>query len=107
MTATPVEFRAGSLTGAAPRSLTPTHWGMISFLISETAFFGTLIVTYLHFLGKDQTGPTPAILSLSLVIGTTLCLLTSSATVHVAEKHLRTGAQSAFRFWWFLTIVLG
>jgi cytochrome c oxidase subunit 3/cytochrome o ubiquinol oxidase subunit 3 len=87
--------------------LTPTHWGMICFLLSETAFFGTLIVTYLNFMGRDQDGPTPAVLSLSLVIVTTICLLSSSVTVHQAEKHLRAGSRPAFLGWWLATIVLG
>ena len=34
-----------------------TQWGMISFLASEAAFFATLIVAYLIFLGKDKVGP--------------------------------------------------
>jgi heme/copper-type cytochrome/quinol oxidase subunit 3 len=33
---------------------------MASFLLSEVAFFGTLIVTYVAFMGKDVVGPTPA-----------------------------------------------
>ena len=40
-----------------------------AFLVSEVAFFSTLIVTYVTFLGKDTVGPTPAeALSLPLVI---------------------------------------
>jgi cytochrome c oxidase subunit 3/cytochrome o ubiquinol oxidase subunit 3 len=100
-------IKGGAVHDPGATSLTPTHWGMISFLLSEVAFFGTLITTYLHFLGKDTVGPTPAILSLSLVIGTTICLLSSSLTVHLAEGQLRGGAQGAFRFWWLATIVLG
>ena len=45
---------------APETNLGPTRWGMISFLASEVAFFATLIVTYLIFLGKDKVGPTPA-----------------------------------------------
>jgi cytochrome c oxidase subunit III len=88
-------------------SLTPQQWGMLSFLVSETAFFGTLIMAYLAFLGVSQSGPTPAILSLPLVIGTTICLLSSSRTIHVAERQLRAGLQDAFIRWWTATIVLG
>ncbi len=33
---------------------------MASFLVSEVAFFGTLIVTYIAFMGQDTVGPTPA-----------------------------------------------
>ena len=49
-------------------TLSPGQWGMLSFLVSEVALFGTLIVTYLFYLGKDVVGPTPAeALSLGLV----------------------------------------
>src|SRR5437763_5503094 len=81
---------------------------MISFLVSEVALFGTLIVTYVFYLGRDVVGPTPAeALSLSLVLCTTACLLSSSATVHVAEKALHRGNQGGFLLWWAATIVLG
>ena len=76
----------------------PGQWGMVAFLVSEVAFFSTLIVVYLTFLGKDTVGPTPReALSLPLVIGTTICLLSSSATIHRAERRLRPGDASGFR----------
>jgi cytochrome c oxidase subunit 3/cytochrome o ubiquinol oxidase subunit 3 len=80
---------------------------MISFLLSEVAFFSTLIVVYRVYLGAEQDGPTPAVLSLRLVIGTTLCLLASSVTVHLAVKSLSAGERSAFVRWWSATILLG
>ena len=46
-------------------------------------------------------------LSLPLVIGTTICLLSSSVTIHLAERRLRSGAQRTFLLWWLATIVLG
>ena len=58
------------------------------------------------FVGAVQSGPTPAILSLPLVIGMTACLLSSSVTVHLAAKSLRSGAKSAFMRWWSATILL-
>jgi cytochrome c oxidase subunit 3/cytochrome o ubiquinol oxidase subunit 3 len=81
---------------------------MLSFLVSEVAIFGTLIVTYLFYLGKDVVGPTPAeALKLPLVLGTTACLLSSSGTVHLADRALESGAQRRFLRWWAATIVLG
>jgi cytochrome c oxidase subunit 3 len=88
-------------------ALNSTEWGMLTFLLSEVAFFSTLIVTYLSYMGKDQAGPTPAVLSLPLVIGTTVCLLSSSGTVHFAERALRRGSRGAFAVLWSLTILLG
>jgi cytochrome c oxidase subunit 3/cytochrome o ubiquinol oxidase subunit 3 len=80
---------------------------MVSFLLSEVAFFSTLIVVYLAYLGADQAGPTPAVLSLGLVVGTTICLLSSSVTIHLATKSLKAAEGSAFLMWWSATIVLG
>ncbi len=89
------------------RRLSTYQWGMIAFLVSEVAFFGTLIVTYIIYLGKDTNGPTPAVLALPLVIGTTICLLASSGTIHMAERSLKLGARSGFFLWWSATITLG
>jgi cytochrome c oxidase subunit 3/cytochrome o ubiquinol oxidase subunit 3 len=92
----------------APR-LSPQEWGMLTFLMSEVAFFSTLIVTYLTYLGKEgQPPPTPATaLSLPLVIGTTACLLSSSGTVHLAEMALHRGFVGRFAVLWSATILLG
>jgi len=90
------------------RTLSPGQWGVVSFLASEVALFGTLIVTYVFYLGKDVVGPTPAeALSLGLVLCTTAVLLSSSATAHLAEKALWRGGQSRFIGWWAATIGLG
>ncbi len=89
------------------RRLSTYQWGMITFLASEVAFFSTLIVTYVIYIGKDVSGPTPAILSLRLVIGTTICLLSSSGTIHMAEWSLNRGSRSGFFLWWSATILLG
>lgn len=90
------------------RTLSPGQWGILSFLVSEVALFGTLIVTYLFYLGRDVVGPTPAeALRLSLALGTTACLLSSSVTIHWAEKTLRRGDQRRFLQWWAATIALG
>jgi cytochrome c oxidase subunit III len=89
-------------------NLGSVQWGMISFLASEAAFFATLVVVYLTFLGKDTVSPTPSeALSLPLVVGTTLVLLSSSMTIHFAEKRLKTGDLAGFRLLWTATIVLG
>ena len=70
---------------------------MVAFLVSEVAFFSTLIVVYLSFVGRDTVGPTPReALSLPLVIVTTICLLSSSVTIHLAEGALRSGTHARF-----------
>src|SRR5580704_8010341 len=84
------------------------QWGMVEFLVSEVAYFSTLIVVYLSFLGRDTVGPTPAeALSLPLVVCTTLCLLSSSVTIHLAERATRQGSHSRFLQFWAATIALG
>jgi cytochrome c oxidase subunit 3/cytochrome o ubiquinol oxidase subunit 3 len=98
---------AASNVTASSTPLQPAQVGMLAFLVSEIAFFGTLISAYVTFMGRDTSGPTPAVLSLSLVLGMTFCLLSSSATVHLAEKALKGGSQAGFRMWWFFTIALG
>src|SRR5271170_7534718 len=78
-----------------------TRWGMISFLASEGAFFATLIVAYITFMGQDRTSPTPKeALSLPLVLCTTLLLLGSSVTIHIAEQRFRAGDQKRFLGFW-------
>src|SRR6516165_9924050 len=92
----------------AERTLSPGQWGLLSFLVSEVAFFSTLIVTYVFYLGKDLVGPKPAdVLKLPLVLGTTTCLLASSVTIHLAERTLGRANQSGFLLLWTATIVLG
>lgn len=93
---------------AADLGLQAGQWGMVAFLVSEAALFSTLIVVYLTFLGRDEVGPSPhEALSLPLVIGTTICLLSSSATIHRAEGRLAAGDLGGFRKWWSATIGLG
>ncbi len=90
------------------RNLSAAQWGMVCFLMSEVAFFSTLLVTYAMFIGQDTVGPTPAkALSLPLVIGTTVCLLSSSLVIHLAEAALRQGQAARFRVLWTATIALG
>jgi cytochrome c oxidase subunit 3/cytochrome o ubiquinol oxidase subunit 3 len=106
MTALPANhFPSASASRA---TLSPAQWGMLAFLFSEVAFFTTLIAVYLCFLHRDRVGPTPAeALSLPLVICTTICLLSSSLVVHLAEGALERGRQRAFCFLGAGTIALG
>jgi cytochrome c oxidase subunit 3/cytochrome o ubiquinol oxidase subunit 3 len=91
------------------RSFTPAKVGMLAFLVSEVAFFSTLIMTYAFYLDQIRTGtPRPAdILTFYLVIPGTFCLLLSSVTVHFAEASLHKGNQALFLLLWGATIALG
>ncbi len=105
--ATTVPEPADAVAATGPL-LNAAQWGMICFLLSEVSLFSTLIVVYLSFLGRDTVGPFPAeVLSLPLVVCTTLFLLSSSVTVHLAERALRLGIHARFCRWWTATIALG
>lgn len=89
-------------------TLTLAQMGMLTFLASEVAFFSTLIVAYLTFLGKDTVGPTPReALSLPLALFSSLLLLSSSGTIAVAESRLHHERWRSFQFWWIVTFALG
>ena len=79
----------------------------ISFLIiSETALFTIFVVAYLVYHGRSIAGPFPKDV-LELPIFSSICLLSSSGTIVLAEKALHHGKLGSFRFWWALTVLLG
>jgi cytochrome c oxidase subunit III len=80
--------------------------GMMSFIIAESAIFTIFVVAYLFYLGKSLTGPTPRDV-LETPIFYTICLLSSSLTIHLAVKRLTRDALLSFLALWLLTIVLG
>jgi len=80
--------------------------GMASFIIAESAIFTIFVVAYLFYLGKSLTGPTPRDV-LEVPIFYTICLLSSSVTIHLAGKRLERDQPLAFAILWLLTILLG
>ena len=80
--------------------------GMMSFIIAESAIFTIVVVAYLFYLGKSLSGPTPREV-LEVPIFYTICLLSSSVTIHVAGKRLGRGEPRSFLMLWLLTTVLG
>ena len=79
---------------------------MACLIIAESAIFTIFVVAYLFYLGKSLTGPTPQDL-LETPVFFTICLLSSSITIHLAGKFLERGKQQAFLVSWFLTLFLG
>ena len=79
---------------------------MASLIIAESAIFTIFIVAYLFYVGKSLTGPTPREV-LETPIFFTICLLSSSLTIHYAGKFLDKGKRGAFLGLWSLTILLG
>jgi hypothetical protein len=60
----------------------------------------------LFYIGKSLAGPMPKDV-LHTPIFYTVCLLTSSFTIHTAVRKLRGGNRVVFACWWLLTILLG
>src|SRR4029077_6122141 len=79
---------------------------MYALIADEAAIFNIFVVAYLFYIGKSLSGPSPAEV-LSPPIFYTVCLLSSSLTIHLAAKSLRSGNVRGFGAWGFLTILLG
>jgi cytochrome c oxidase subunit 3 len=63
---------------------------MAGLIIAESAIFAIFVVAYLFYLGKSLTGPTPREV-LETPIFYTVCLLSSSLTIHLSAKFLARG----------------
>ena len=79
--------------------------GVIGLILTESALFTIFVVAYLFYIGKSATGPYPKDV-LELPILATICLLSSSVTVVLAEHAFRRGHNGGFRLWWLITILL-
>jgi cytochrome c oxidase subunit 3 len=80
--------------------------GMYSLIAAEAAIFTIFVVAYIFYIGKSVTGPQPRDV-LHVPIFLTICLLSSSLTIHVAATQLNGGKVRSFALWWLLTIALG
>lgn len=85
-----------------------------TFLGSECMFFGTLIGTYLVYKGRDKAGPSPhsstlgeGILNIPLTSVSAFVLLMSSLAMVLALSGITAGQMRKFRFWIFMTALLG
>lgn len=102
-----------STTAISPASI-ESQWslpykgsvGMACLITAESAIFTIFVVAYIFYIGKSLSGPTPKEV-LELPIFASICLLSSSLTIHAATGALRKANLSAFRLWWFLTLTLG
>jgi cytochrome c oxidase subunit 3 len=80
--------------------------GMFALIVAEAAIFTIFVVAYLFYLGKSLTGPMPQDV-LRVPVFYSVCLLSSSLTIHLAVKAIGQGETRSFRNWWFATIALG
>jgi cytochrome c oxidase subunit 3/cytochrome o ubiquinol oxidase subunit 3 len=79
---------------------------MLCLIAAEAAIFTIFVVAYVFYLGKSLTGPMPKdVLSVPIVY--TVCLLSSSLTIHFAAKSLRRDNVLTFGVLWLATITLG
>src|ERR1700757_1170396 len=79
---------------------------MACLILAESAIFTIFVVAYLFYLGRSLTGPTPSEV-LEIPIFFTICLLSSSITIHFAGKSLERNNRPTFLALWSLTIILG
>ena len=99
---------------ATPFPQPPATWilpdrgkvAMAGLIIAESAIFTIFVVAYLFYVGKSLTGPTPREV-LETPIFFTICLLSSSLTIHLAAKSLARNRVGPFLGLWLLTIALG
>lgn len=80
--------------------------GMLALIAAESAIFTIFVVAYLFYIGKSLAGPTPKEI-LSVPVFYTICLLSSSLTIHFAARALRRGKVKSFGLLWFATFALG
>lgn len=80
--------------------------GMACLIVAESAIFIIFVVAYLFYVGKSLSGPTPREV-LELPIFATVCLLSSSITVHFAVHELRAGKVGRCAAWLASTVLLG
>jgi cytochrome c oxidase subunit 3 len=78
---------------------------VICLIMTETSLFSIFVAAYLFYLGKSLTGPTPRDV-LALPVLSTICLLSSSVTIILAERAFSRDREGRFKLWWLATIVL-
>lgn len=78
--------------------------GMLSLIIGESAIFTIFVVAYVYYIGRSTYGPTQQVLNVPIF--STICLLSSSLTIWMAEHAIERGRVRAFGAWWALTIIL-
>jgi cytochrome c oxidase subunit III len=80
--------------------------GMFCLIAGEAAIFTIFVVAYIFYIGKSLSGPMPKEV-LETPIITTICLLSSSLSIHFAVRRLQRGDIGSFRIFWFITLALG
>lgn len=80
--------------------------GILLFILAESSLFAVFVAAYVYYIGRSLTGPAPReVLEFPTLM--TVCLLSSSLTVHLAGRALANGATARFLRYWLATILLG
>ena len=79
---------------------------MACLIVAESAIFLIFVVAYIYYIGKSLSGPTPAQV-LELPILGTVCLLSSSITIHYAVSALRKAKMGMYTVLLAVTVLLG
>jgi cytochrome c oxidase subunit 3 len=79
---------------------------ILCLFTTEFALFTIFVVAYVFYIGKSLAGPMPGQV-LELPIWATICLLSSSVTVAIAERALKGNRMQQFKLWTAATILLG
>jgi cytochrome c oxidase subunit 3/cytochrome o ubiquinol oxidase subunit 3 len=80
--------------------------GMACLIVAESAIFLIFVVAYIYYIGKSLSGPLPAEV-LDLPVLGTICLLSSSITIHYAVSGLRKNNIRDCTLWLAGTVLLG
>ncbi len=84
-----------------------TSASVLTFILSETGFFGVLILAFLFYNSHPQPGPAPRDLNLLKTGLFSLCLFASSFTLWKSEAGQHKNDHRAMVGWLAATIVLG
>ena len=84
-----------------------TKTGILTFIVSEAAFFAILLLAYLYFYARPQPGPGPRELDVPRTLVFSLCLFASSFTLWRSEIALGKQRRGSMLGWLVLTIMLG
>lgn len=102
MSAVPMEVHGKEIAERLSRG----RVGMWCLIVAESAIFAIFVAAYVFYIGKSLSRPTPEQVLAVPVIGT-ICLLSSSLTIHWATAALRKGNLLIFNLAWIITFALG
>jgi cytochrome c oxidase subunit 3 len=80
--------------------------GMFSLIVAESAIFAIFVVAYVYYIGKSDFGPSPRQV-LDVPVFYTVCLLSSSFFIRLAERAIERNQMKRFAAWWAITFLLG